>query len=79
MSEHFAWVEFSKTLGGLLTLGGIFQKPGLSFLPPPPRHGTGKMKARIHNLTLTLLLGEYICPQGFYGHMYENNDVYYAV
>ena len=32
-----AWVEFSKTLGGPLTLGWIFQNPGWSFLPPSRR------------------------------------------
>ena len=37
------WVGFSKSLGGPLTLGGIFQKPGWNFpqpwlplLPPVP-------------------------------------------
>ena len=34
------WVGLSKSLGGPLTLGGIFQKPGWSYLHPPPSHKT---------------------------------------
>ena len=58
------WVRFSKSLGGPLTLGGIFQKPGWNF--PQPWVELSASVSGISLVCLHLLINKAIVLPGAY-------------